>query len=357
MALPLEGIQDFVLSCLDDVEKGRYTDLSLLSQFKVAKKLFEKGSKRTWAGSAKCEFMVKVRGEGNAQRTGLYDQDSSNVVSMMDKGSVGWSMYKTNYSFDRREDIFQVDDWRKILDYIRVKDDNMHEEFWELMEQEYWGKPNSESQFPRPLYGIPAWVVTNASVAAGARNGGNPSGFSSGVGGLNSSDYERWNNWTFGHDGTVTYDGFIQRVTRAMDKCRFRPTHATPRLVPENTGNRYGLYTVRSMYEATEKHLRAQNDNLGRELAKEGPMIRGNVVEWVPYLDVYDSENPGAGDLPFYGIDHQSFSVAKQPGLWMARTKPKEAAGAHNVFTIHMDSAIAMVCHDRSANFVGSFAA
>lgn len=354
MPLNIDQIPDYVESVLDKFERNRYTDLTLDLRFKVAKRLLDK-TNLNWSTGSKYEFKVRIATENNARVTGLYDSDSLNVVSMVDHGEVPWSQYTTGFAYDIQEEAFQTDRSQVLVDYLRMKDHGMHEDFWELLEQHIWTSPASSTQSPRQMYGIPHWIVKNGAVAGGDRNGGNPSGFASGAAGIDSSTYDRWNNWTFAHDGTVTRDGFIKRIVKAMKFCKFEATHSYPALVAANKGEQYALCTTYLMWEQLCDFLRAQNDNLGRDGAAMydgNPTILGNTVMEVPYL-TENYSGAGDGNDPIYGINWNSLKFARRRGWWMKRTAPIRTAGSHNVYSVHMDSHIASVCTDRSQNFVG----
>lgn len=356
MSIAIEKIPDFVESVLDKYKRDAYTDLTLKYRHKCAKKYFSEAS-MNWAAGAKYNFKVRVATENNARVTELYDKDSTNIVSMFDSGEVPWSMYTTNFTYDIREEAFQqgAESGQILIDYIRAKSHGMYEDFWDLLEQHFFESPVSVNQTPRPLLGISHWIQKNGSVATGARNGGNPSGFPAGAAGIDSNTYERWNNWTFAHDGTVTGQGFVERVWEAQVESHFEATHAYPAIVPANTDEKFVMYTTLGMMKQIGRWLRAQNDNLGKDVtAMYGTtqVLNGNVVKEVPYL-TKNYSGPGDGNDPFYGINVESLKFARKRGEWMKRRKPVFMDDAHTVQIVHMDSVIASVCEDRAANFVG----
>lgn len=359
MALMPEQLADFVEATLNKYQKTEYTDFTL-DRYKVAPELFGMGKKPNWDSGPHYEFKVRVATDGNARVTGLYDTDRSNVNNQLDKGTVDWSMYTTNFIYDVQEESFQSDNAQKIIDVIRVREHGMYEDMWERWEADLWTAPASEDQKPRPLAGLPTWIVKASSFAdADAEKfsfgGGNPSGWSSGIGRINSNTYSQWKNGTFKHDGTVTRDGFIKRVVKATVFCKFEAAHAYPASVAPNKQDRYGFYTTYPMWEGLADFCRSQNDNLGKDGAAMydgSPTIRGNKVREVPYLTTNDS-GTAAGNDPFYGVNWQSIGFARRRGWWLKRHKPQQVAGSHNVYRVNLDSHVAVVCTDRRQNFVG----
>lgn len=365
MPLGLEQLPDFVEAVEVDYERNNLVDLTLNPRHKVAPRLLNKSIKN-WKGGSKLNWKLKIASNNNARPTGLYDSDRSSRVSMLDSAEQGWAFYTTNYHFDQQEEVFGSDNPNVIIDYLNVQIDDMHEGMWERLEQDLWSAPTSSSQNPMVLAGIPFWIQNNGATREGAFNGGDPSGFAAGAGGVLTTTYSQWKNWTFAHDGTVTEDGFILRVVEAMEKAQFKSAHANSvgRLGGENDDLGYGLYTTYRMRKGVRKFLRSQNDNLGKDAAemhKGNPLIMGNEVEEVPYLTENVSADDGTatlGDDPIYGLDWKKFKVFRQRGWWMKKHPLIRAAGSHNVWERHMDSHVNLACYDRrSGGFVGHYKA
>src|SRR5690606_3042281 len=86
-------------------------------------------------------------------------------------------------------------------------------------------------------FGIPYWVVKDSTAGF---NGGNPSGFSSGAGGLDSSRHTRWANYTDSYTN-VTKADLIKKMRTAYRKIRFK----SPMNVPDyrrGRGDQYRIY-------------------------------------------------------------------------------------------------------------------
>jgi hypothetical protein len=360
MPLRLEDIPDFVETVLDEYEKKGYVDLTIDPRQKVAPKLVNK-KVRNWKGGKQVDWKLKVAEAGNARTTGLFDTDRSNRVSMVDSGQCPWAFYTTNFIYDVQEEEFGSDNPNVVIDYLEMQNHDMYEGFWKLLETHLWTAPTTSTQNPRQMFGLPFWIQKNGATAQGALNGGNPTGFSAGAGSIDSNTYSQWKNWTFSHDGTVTEQGFIERVVEAMDKCQFVAAHAYPELGGSNKEQRFGLYSTYRMKKGLRRFLRSQNDNLGKDAAemhKGNPIINGNEVEEVPYLTDNVSADDGTasnGDDPIYGVDWKTMEFFRKRNWWMKRHAPIRAAGSHNVYEVHMDSHIQLCCNNRRRNFVGHY--
>lgn len=353
MALQLEQIDDYVVNVLDYFLKDEYVNLTIQPQHKTAKRFFDKAMSK-WQSGAKFNWKIKVATAGNARVTQLYDQDSTNIVNTFVEGEVPWSHYTSNFAYDLREESF-LGGPQEIVDYLESNARDMYEDLWDVFEIDIWSKPTDVSQTPRPLYGIPTWVVTNGAVPDGAFNGGNPSGFPGGPAGVDLTIYERGNNWTFAHDG-IADATLIDRIVKAMDFTKFVPTHPFPNAAPPNENDMFSICTTYAMRQEIGRYLRSQNDNLGPDAGTylDGTgMIRGNVAKWVPQLDEQGLTGPGDGNDPIYLLNHRGLQFAKRRGWWMKRSAPKEGDG-HTTRVVHLDCDIASVALDRSQQAVGA---
>jgi hypothetical protein len=204
-----------------------------------------------------------------------------------------------------------------------------------LFETQFWSKPSTSSD-KLNAFGIPYWVVKNASTGF---NGGNPTGFSSGAGGISSSTYTQWANYTAQYTD-VTKEDLIVKMRTAAAKTGF----VNPVMFPDtNRGDRFSHMTTYSVIATMERILETQNDNLGNDVAsKDGQvMFRGNPVEWVPYLDSNDSQNP------IYGINWGVFQPIFLSGWYLRETPPTPSQDMHTVVSVHIDSTYNFRCTDR----------
>jgi hypothetical protein len=259
----------------------------------------------------------------------------------MTKATQEWSKQTVNYIYDIDEESFQSGP-ETIIREMLLLEQGLYNDFFELMEVAMWTAPGSSSVDPRPPSGIPFWIQKNATLGF---NGGDPSGFTSGAGGIATATYPRWKNYT-GTYVQVSRDDLIEKVINACDYTYFE----APKAFPEIGGGQptWGFYTVHSVLATMRRLLQAGNDNLGPDVARWAGevMVKSTPVTWVPALTnsestAYDSQ------APFYGINWKKFEYFFKTGRNMVKHPPKEAARQHTVRERHMDNWGNFVCYDR----------
>jgi hypothetical protein len=196
--------------------------------------------------------------------------------------------------------------------------------------------------------GIPFWIQKDASTTpAGAFNGGNPTGFTSGAASISSTTYPKWKNWTFGYTA-VTPDDVVVKIKRSLYETKFTAPNPHPELGYGSA--QYQIFTTYDVREPLERLAESRNDNLGNDVAKyiNNVLVGGVPVEAVHYLD----SNDGTAD-PIYGINWRAIRPFVKRGANMRQTK-KKAPLQHTVRQIHYDTWMNFGCYNRRALWVGS---
>jgi hypothetical protein len=341
MALYHEQIDDFIELTLNRYEKNDWVDISLpLQRYTFASKWF-KGKQKPERGGPRLEWKIRTKNQGTAKHSGLYAVDDTNRINVMTKATQEWAKQTVNYIYDIDEDIFQSGP-ETIIREMLLLEQGLYNDFFELMETSMWTAPASSTADPRPPSGVPFWIQKNATLGF---NGGDPSGFTSGAGGVATATYPRWKNYT-GTYVQVSRDDLVEKVVNACDYCDFQ----APKSYPEIGGGdpSWGFYTVHSVVATMRRMLQAGNDNLGPDVGRWAGdvLIKSIPVTWVPALDssesdAYDSSNP------FYGINWKKFEYFFKTGRNMVKHPPKDAAHQHTVRERHMDNWGNFVCYDR----------
>jgi hypothetical protein len=341
MALTHEQIDDFVNLTLNRYRKDEWVDISMpLQQYHFASRWF-KSKMKPERGGPRLEWKLRVNNQGTAKHSGLYAVDDTNRVNVTTKATQEWSKQTVNYIYDIDEEAFQSGP-ETIIREMLLNEQGLYNDFFALMETAMWTAPASSATDPRPPAGIPFWIQKNATLGF---NGGDPSGFTSGAGGIATATYPRWKNYT-GTYVQVSRDDLVEKIVNAGDFCAFQ----APKSYPEIGGGeaQYGYYTVHSVLATMRRLLQAGNDNLGPDVARWAGevMIRGNPVTWVPALtntdsDAYDSS------APFYGVNWNKFEYFFKTGRNMIKHPPKTAARQHTVRERHMDNWGNFACYDR----------
>lgn len=339
-----DQIDDFVNLTLSLFKRYKWTDISLEYQEYVSATLID-AKKVAEQGGKDISFRLKTKNTGNARNTGMYAQDVTKVEDVTRPASVPWAMQTTNFSYDIYEDLFQSDR-ETIIRELTIRDHDAMSDMAELNEENLWSAPVGPID-TRPM-GIPFWMQKDPTTAPeGGFHGGNPSGFPSGAAGVDSTQYPRWRNWTFGYT-LVTGDDLIRKIKKSLAFTHFMPPVPHPELAFGKSD--YQIYTTYRVQEPMERLAETRNDNLGKDLAKymNTVTVGGVPVKWVPYLEANDTSDP------IYGVNWRVFRPFCKKGATMRRNPPKQAARQHTVREVHIDNWMNYVCYNRRALFVGS---
>lgn len=360
MARP-ETLADIAVATLRRYKKRKWIDITSPFQSYFFNRLILKKKKDQVAGGLYLNFSVQYKEIDTFRDSGLYDDDSVGTANVLAQSNVPWYKAQASYMYDVDEPTFQGDDETKIIDLMQVKIHAMWMSFFKGMETRFWTAPTSASTNPAEFYGIPSYVVQSSTAAFGF-NGGDATPFSgTGVGGLVRTTYTGLKNGTFTYQTISDEDG-LDKLAEAMDKCNFEQPHDFEQL--DGMEPDYGLYTTYTVKRKCEKLVKAQNDNLGRDLWKGRPLFKSCPIEWVPALTnqyigrgsttqsnpAYDSSNP------IYGINWNTTRVVFNEGCNQRITKPIRRAGKHNVFDVFLDTSLQMEVRDTYTCFVGKAA-
>ena len=199
--------------------------------------------------------------------------------------------------------------------------------------------------------GIPFWLQKDTNTAAndGTLNGRDPSGFTTGRGGISSTTYSKWRNWTFRYSA-YTVDDLVRKIKRALVFTKFVPPVPTPELA-------YGaaqreIYTTYRVIEPLERLAETRNENLGNDVARYmGQVVVGGVpLRLAHYLEANDSNDP------LYGVDWSVFRPFVRKGANMRRMGPMQMPKQHDGKTVHYDTWMNYCCYNLRKCWVGSLA-
>lgn len=340
-----DQLDDFVELTQKNFKRQKWVDLSLDYQEYIFPTVFLKGKSDPEQGGSHLNWKVQVTNTGTFRDSELFDADQTAVVDLMKAVEIPWSKQTVNFSYDIDEEVFQTDR-ETIIKEIQVREHSMYNDYFEGMEERLWGMPVGTDDSPRPPSGIPYWIVKNATEGF---NGGNPSGHTAGAGGLSSTTYPNWSNWTFSAT-SVDRDDFIAKALKACEFTKFMAPKAYNELAAGE--GKWGFFTTYRLLALLEKYLQSSNDNLGVDLAKYAGAVtlKGNPIKWVPYLQANDTQDP------FYGINWSTLKYFFRKGRSMVRHPPQLRDNQHTVRVVHMDNWGNFCCYNRRKNFVGYFA-
>lgn len=361
MALQAADIQDLLNSTLKKLDRGHVENLVATYQGYSGDEFMQKHRVKVRGGTS-IDFNVVVDTAGNARMTGLYENDSVGKKDGIVTGNEPWRHGTTAAMWEEREFAMNSSSEEQILDLIKLQKDMAMQDWADLVEAQIWAQPTSDSLNIR---GVPYWIVYNASEGF---NGGNPSNFSSGAGGINSSTYSGWKNYTANYTN-VSRDDLIDKMKRGFLKTNWKSPH--PFQGEKQTIDRC-YYTGTEQIIDLEQLAENQNDNLGFELApfsnrqmgtKSAPTskvisFKGCPILHVPYLDAGDDDT---GDTlpsnPVYGIDHSTFFFYVLKDEFMRASPAERIPNKHRTIGVWWDTSCQLVCINRRKQQVYATAA
>ena len=331
--LSYSQIADAALLTLNSfVKKGSFVNMQTDLTNHVAVHEMWKKKKKVFTGGENWEFQVQMDHNHSAKPVGMFQQDSSALEDTMVTGEIPARHVNAHYIYDLREKAFQRGG-AAIVDLLLTRHTAMMVSFFEYMEDMFWSKPTDSSDVLTP-YGIAYWVVKNAVKGF---NGGNPTGFTSGRAGIDSSTYPRFSNYTAPYTAVSKTD-LLRTMREAHRVTQFRSpvNHATPDM---GMGN--GIYTNNDTIGLLEEVIETQNMNLGNDLAsKDGQvMFKSTPITYTPKLDDDSTD-------PIYMLDWSKMSVGVMAGWEDQMTAPYMVPGKHLVRRVDKDVSLNMICTD-----------
>jgi len=331
-----DQVADLIKSTQYELGKGKITDISQTMQnFVALPQILKRKQKQNTAGAGIQRQVLTTRG-GNARQTGLFDQDNINVNDGLQTVTVPWRYTTNAYAFDLREDAMNGGA-EEIVDLIKVRRQQCMNDMAVHLENQVWTAPASSTDTTE-TFGIPYWVVKNATKGF---NGGNPSGFSAGAGNLDSATYTTWKNWTDTYSD-VTKADFIEALAEAFHKTDFKSPIEGGLPTYDGGGMDQVIYAEWDSVRKLELIGEQQNENLGRDLDRMAGRIlfRGVPIQVATKLED-DTDNP------FYLINWSKMNPVFLGGWYFNEKGPDKVAGQHNVMAVHTDLQWNLVCVDR----------
>ena len=341
-SLQVADIADLVTSTLADLGRMRWTEAATdLQEFVAFGSLINTGRITMGSGSA-VTWNVRLAqiAAGNAKHLGMFEVDVVNVGEGLKTATAPWRHATSGWAFDKREPSMNKNP-AMIVDLIKSRRVEATVDLAEEIEDKFWADNAGESS-DAPL-GVKTWIVRGGATTTFGFNGGNPTNYSGGVGGLNSTTFPRWANGNYRYT-TVNKSDLIAGWREAFVKTKFKSPVAVSTY---NTGDRYAFYTNYSVLGTLETVLESQNESLGTDVASmDGNVVMRKIpVTWVPQLDS-DATNP------IYGINWGVFKVAILNGWNLKETVGIQHGLAHNTVQSHVDLTYQIICYDRRRTFV-----
>ena len=346
MALRLDQIDDFVTLTLNEFQRLSWVDISLDLQAYVAMSRLLLSKKAIFEGGENIQWQVEVSHDTGSINTGLFAVDNINVTDHMRSATIPWTFQTVNYAYDQREDAFQSSAAR-IVSLLKTRRQAALNKKAVGMESNFWNAPANSTDQDEKLkpFGVDYWIQKNSTTGF---NGGNPSGFSGGAGGIDSTVDTNWANWTAEYTN-ITKTDLIRKWREAATKTMFLAPFPFPNA---EGGDSFAYYTNYDVLGILEELLEQQNESLGNDLAsKDGrTLFRSNPVIWAPFKDSDTTD-------PVYGINWGVFQPIFKSGEFMLESPPRQSSNQHRVREVHIDSSMNIRCLNRRRLFVVNKAA
>lgn len=339
-----DQLDDFLNTTVESYEKGSWVDISLEHQEYTFAEQY--GSKEPPSkGGQQITWDLQVKNLDNARWTELYSVDVTRQKNIIQQASQQWAKATANYIIDVDEIDLQRDG-EEIISLVDAREHSMYNDAFELFEEGLWGSPASSTENPRKMSGIPFWIQKNATKGF---SGGNPSGFTSGAGGLDADTYLRWKNYSNTY-ATVNRDDLVDSWIEAANFCQFKAPHSYKQL--DGASPRWQFHTTFRALKPMWQFLDTRNDNLTdlAGMAADDAKFMG-----IPVRVAWVLENTsGVTDTsdPIYGCDWSTMELYGKRGGFMRTTPFKEAPNQHTVRERHMDTFLNICCKNRRRNFV-----
>ena len=341
MGITVEQLTDLITTTQRELGKLKWTDIaSDLQEYIAMQRILRKRKVRFDSGTA-IQWNIMVDHVESAKNVALWAPDAVNVGDAMKTANIPWRHCTANYAVDRRE-IKMNSGAAKIVDLVQTRRAQAMLSLAELMEENFWGKPATSDDETQP-FGIQYWITSNSSQGF---YGANASGFTSGPGGLNTTTYSNWKNYT---DEYTTIDSadLFAKWRRAATFTHFQ---SPMKHSDYETGAKYEYFTNYAVLGEIERILELRNDNLGNDIASyDGRAVfRRTPIIWVPY---FESSPSGLPTNPVYGINWGVFNPVFLKGEYMAEETGK-APNQHTVSATHIDCSLNFKCTNRRRLFV-----
>lgn len=331
-----EDILDLTKSVLKDLGRGKFEQIAQELQYYEAASRLLSDERMTFDGGTGMQWTVMHDTGDNARMTSLFETDAVNVQDHLTQAEAPWRYLESSYAWEKRV-MFANNSPEKIVDLLKVHRASAMIAQAELFENQFWSTPASSAD-KKSIWGIFYWLQANATEGF---NGGNPSGFSDGAGGIDSTQFERWRNWTAQYTSVSKAD-LIKKMRRAWRKIGFKNVVSTPGFA--RSGDRFRIYVNETTLSDLEDLGEAQNENIGRDLAAydDAMVFRGTPIVWVPKLD----ENATHTD-PVVMVNWAHYSVCVRSGEYNRETGPMMSQTQHNVMKVFMDTTVNTRCTNR----------
>lgn len=331
-----------------DIAKTTQRDLGRLKMTMLANEIqhyevmgvLMKKDKLKYQSGYEIEGSLMVRHGSSARQVSMHQSYERDIKDLMEKFRIPWRYTSWYWGWERREMLVNRGAAR-IFDLLKARRMGAMVSAAEHMEEQFWNKP-TDSDDELNVFGVPYWVVKNATLGF---TGGNPTGFSSGAGNLNSDTYSQWKNFS-GTYVSVDENDLIDKMLQAYRQCGFKAP-VDYQDYSRGKGRMYRIYMGEETIREYERLARLQNTNLGRDLASyhDETAFKRSAVKWIPKLDADSSK-------PVYMLNMNNLHICCLEGDEMHEHEPDKHPDRPNSYFVDVDTTWNVLCTDRRTNAV-----
>ena len=348
MTVQAENIPDLIVSTQVELGKMKFTELGTDLQDFIALPNIMRKEKVQFDSGTSFEKRIMIDNSGAAKNVGIGEVDTPAIGEVMTTINVPWRMTTTDYSITEDE-IDMNRQPAKIVDLLLERRVDALLSLAVKMEDNFWSKPDDSGDLLEP-YGVPLWIVSTNSTATGAFEGGNPSGFSAGAGGIESVANPRWANWTFQYS-TVNNSDFKTKLRLMAYKTAFKSPvpHPSTDRSGGGKGFRRAYYTNFDVLAPLQSLAEAQNENLGFDIDASHDMV---MFQKKPIISVPQLDSDSAD--PIFQIDWNVLYPVFLNNWFMREKAPVRSKDQHNMHTVFIDNKWNMLSSNRRKTGYGS---
>jgi len=279
---------------------------------------------------------------GNAKHVELFEGDSIGITDVMAKGHATWCQFQTAVAWERRELLDTRNNPEGLYDLLKARRVSEQLAMVDTLEDGLWSAPADSEDAKLTPMGIPFWIQKNDSATTnGGWDGGDPTGFASGAGGLAVATAPGWKNYVCNYDAVSDTDLF-RKMNYAAERLNFRMPELAKDLPKDKKPDLRAFCNLETKIAIKEKLLDRQTGMVGWAVdpVKDKVTFMGAPLEYVPALDA-DSDDP------IYLVDMGCFMPLARKGDYFQETGPGPVAGAHNTIAMFIDLSYQWVCVNR----------
>lgn len=333
MGLDITDISDIIVTCQQNLGKGKFTDLAPDRQnYPFAEQIMTE-KKIKLSGGFNINRNVRTTTGDAAKHVTLMEEDQTNIPDLMDQLTVPWRHSSTSFGFSRRV-MNMHKGGAELVDYYQSQRSAAELDLYTIIEDAGWDKPADKSDKTTP-WGVLQYIVKNSTAGF---TGGNPAGFDD-CAGMDVDDVPAWKNYSYPYK-VISKTDLLAGIRSGMRKTKWsspirNPEYAKTRPNQEMFTNDYVIGKMEELAEA-------QNDRLGFNL---NPAFGEVAFKRVPvyYVSTLDDD----ASNPIYCIDWACFYPVCLNGEYFQEDPPAKSASQHTVLEVFIDLTWNVLCDNR----------